>query len=361
MRNLLIIDNDCGEAKFLTEILSKNNFRVSFAGGGQSGLKLLDEVEPEILLIDIDLAQEDGFEILSEIKTRKNCADMIIIIFSGKADDETIVKGLKSGANDFLRKPFNIDELLIKIENLYELKHSKDENQRINRELNAEKEKIQLERNLLVKYFSRDIVDGLLQGSISTELGGKVIYATLMFCDLRNSTTMAENVEPNLFSKFLSNLFTDISDLIFGQGGSINKFLGDGILATFGCPLPLDDQKTKALVTAINIRKYIQNFNSFRPKYLNEPVTVGIGIAYGKVFAGNIGSINRMEYSVLGDAVNIASRLQNLTKKAHVDILIDEHIRRVMGDKLIAKAIRGISLRGKKNKVDIFYPEQIKE
>ncbi len=216
------------------------------------------------------------------------------------------------------------------------------------------KDKALKERDLLAKYFSRDLIDGILDGTISTKLGGEIRIASILFCDLRNSTTIAENIEPELFMKLLNNLFTDLTDIIFGENGSVNKFLGDGILATFGCPKEISDDALHCANVAVKIRKYLFNFNQFRPKYLKDPISMGVGIARGKLFTGNFGSVNQIEYSVLGDPVNIASRLESLTREAGCDILLDGNIRDELGDRVEVERLELNSVKGKLKEVSIY-------
>lgn len=108
---------------------------------------------------------------------------------------------------------------------------------------------------------------------------------------------------------FLADLFTELMELIFENHGSVHKLLGDGILATLGCPAPSEDDAVNAITTAHEMLELIEAFNHRRSEYLTEPVRIGIGISTGKVFAGNIGSLRRIEYAVIGDPVYTASRL----------------------------------------------------
>ena len=115
----------------------------------------------------------------------------------------------------------------------------------------------------------------------------------------------------------------DMMDLIFGHQGSVNKLMGDGILATFGCPKSFGDDAGNALSCALQIEKHLLTYNSMRPDYLNADVKIGIGVATGLLFSGMVGSMHHLEYTVLGDPVNVASRLQALSKQTDSDILTD--------------------------------------
>jgi class 3 adenylate cyclase len=207
---------------------------------------------------------------------------------------------------------------------------------------------------MLRRYFTDEMVENILSNSVDTGLSGKHTHATILFFDLRGSTTIAEKLEPMLFSEFLSELFTDIMDLIYGNGGSVNKMLGDGILATFGVPEPLGDDTFKCAQTALQILDYLDTFNDVRPDYIEQPIRCGMGIASGNVFAGNIGSIRRMEYTVLGDAVNTAARLEALTKEARHEILIDANTYELLKERLIFERCSITSVRGKNEAMEIY-------
>ncbi|MGL1892757.1 MAG: adenylate/guanylate cyclase domain-containing protein [Spirochaetaceae bacterium] len=179
-------------------------------------------------------------------------------------------------------------------------------------------------RNLLTKYVNEDTIE-YINKTGSNPMAASNRKVTILFFDIRNSTGIAEILCPSNFATFLSEIFTDIMDLIYGNGGSVNKMLGDGIMATFGCPVSSGNDPLNAVNTALQIVEYLNTFNDVRPTYIAEPIKAGVGIATGIVFTGVIGSIHREEYAVLGDSVNIASRLESLTKKIVTSVLVDEN------------------------------------
>jgi len=176
----------------------------------------------------------------------------------------------------------------------------------------------------------------------------------VLFFDIRGSSAIAEYLESGLFASMLSDILTDVMDLIYGNHGSVNKLLGDGLMATFGCPISHDNDALNAVRAAVQIREYLSTFNDVRPDYLRDDVRAGIGIATGKVFSGVIGSIRRQEYTVLGDAVNVASRLESSTKSLGEEILVDENTHTLVGDAFQWRVIRDVALRGRKNNVTAY-------
>ena len=145
-------------------------------------------------------------------------------------------------------------------------------------------------------------------------------------------------------------------DLIFDHNGSVNELLGDGILATFGCPDPTGRDAANAVEAARSIRKLMKTYNEryLPPELQEDGVRYGMGIATGKIFAGNIGSFQRLKYAVMGDPVNTAARIQDLTKEKNVDLLIDENTAQGLEDSETLRLSGDYMLRGKKGAVRVF-------
>jgi PAS domain S-box-containing protein len=197
-------------------------------------------------------------------------------------------------------------------------------------QLKDERRRIRDERRIMIsditllsRYLGEDFIDQIRQ-SQKNPLVTKKQRATILFFDIRNSTGIAEKLDPEIFAQFLNDILTDVMDLVYGCKGSVNKLIGDGLMATFGVPLETGRDTLNAVEAALKIHEYLGTFNDVRPPSLSEPVGAGIGLATGTVFAGVIGSVRRQEYTVLGDAVNIASRLEHLTKLSPAKVLMDE-------------------------------------
>jgi class 3 adenylate cyclase len=222
--------------------------------------------------------------------------------------------------------------------------------------------KIEMEHNqrLLSTYVSSDIIEKNSLANAHIDKGGEILQATILIFDIRQSTSIAETIHPDIFSAFLSDLLSDIMDLIYGHSGHVNKMLGDGLLATFGCPTSSGNDPLNAVECALQIREYLKTYNDVRPDYIPFPIQAGVGIATGKVFAGDIGSVRKTEYTVLGDCVNTASRIESMTKKAGVDILIDGHTFKHTSEKIKVQKVNYKNIRGKRKIVDIYFLKGLK-
>lgn len=191
-----------------------------------------------------------------------------------------------------------------------------------------------------------DHVASQIYNADSISLREGTFEGTVLFIDIRKFTTLSEKLSPGQVAEILNLLFRDFIDIIFSHGGSINKFMGDAILVTFGIPVPARDAAFDAVCCSLAMLDHISLFNQVKPDFLESPLEIGIGISTGKVFAGAIASYRRLEYTVIGDTVNTASRLQNLSKKTGSPILIDSKTREHLGTRWSGKTFR-YQLRGK--------------
>jgi adenylate cyclase len=175
-------------------------------------------------------------------------------------------------------------------------------------------------RDVLGKVASFDVVNQLLEKRI--ELGGQELDASVMFTDLRNFTALCENLTPRQSLAFLNEFLTEISAVVEEYGGVVDKYVGDGVMALFGAPVTRPDDVQRAVEAAIEIRDRI---DLLRPKLAERGMPspeIGIGLNTARVVAGNVGSATRLNYTVLGDGVNLASRLEGLTKRYHEPIVV---------------------------------------
>ncbi len=194
----------------------------------------------------------------------------------------------------------------------------------VQKELEAERHKMETEKacEALSRYVSPQIAGEILLKGLS--FGAERTRATVLFFDIRNFTAFSETLRAEQVVSFLNNLFDDIVDIIFENAGTLDKFLGDGLMAVFGVPLPTGSDEINAVTAAIRIRDAISEFNRFRVLENQPPIKFGIGIHTGDVVAGNVGSKKRVDYTVIGRSVNLASRVEALNKHFDTDILITQ-------------------------------------
>lgn len=202
------------------------------------------------------------------------------------------------------------------------------------------------------KYMTEEVLQHVLAGEV--ELGGKTLQITILFCDLRGFTTFAEKRSAQELVGILNEYFTEMVDCVMGEGGVVDKYIGDNIMAVFGAPVSRSDDAMRAVRAAQKMRVALEKLNARFAERGVEPLKFGIGIHTGEVVAGNIGSAKRMEYTVIGDAVNLASRLESKTKELETDLIISEATRERLTDAVDVEAIGEIHVKGRAQAVKIF-------
>ena len=222
---------------------------------------------------------------------------------------------------------------------------------------NKNKEKVKF---AMGKYISQDIMQQVIQDIDNLGLGGKRAVVTVLFSDIRGFTSISEQMSPQEVSEILNEYFTEMEPIITKYNGVINKFIGDAIMSIFGEPI---QDKKHAINAVKSAYEMIQRLETLQKKWELEgkpKIEIGIGIATGEVFVGNIGSINRMEYTVIGDTVNLASRLEGYNKTYKSKILISaktyEEVRKIVD----AVKIPEVQIRGKSKKIDIYEVIKVK-
>lgn len=209
-----------------------------------------------------------------------------------------------------------------------------------------------LERQALERFMSSAIVERILLNPDQVHLGGENQLATILFADIRGFTRMSEKMEPQEVVELLNEYFTLMTDLIFDNGGTLDKYLGDGIMALFGAPLAKPDDTVRAVKTAIEMQRALEKLNRTWATQGRRSWAMGLGVNTGQVTAGNIGSAKRMDYTVIGDAVNLSSRL--CANAAGGQILISESTYRQLNGTFPAKRLEPIRVKGKDTNVEVY-------
>ncbi len=183
------------------------------------------------------------------------------------------------------------------------------------------------------------------------KLGGRQRKATILFCDIRNYTPLCEQLSPVELQEFLNEYWKDTVEIIMEQEGTIDKFHGDGVCVVFGAPTLHTDDALRAVRTAWRLVQNVELMNKRREEQRKIPIQIGIGIHTGEVIAGHIGSERRMDYTVVGDAVNVAARIEELNKKFGTKILISDGVYEKVETNVRVKTITLAHLRGHKKPI----------
>ncbi len=329
---------DCLAPAFSVRCAAPGDFPGSAAG-----------LEGHVIVIAGE-AQSLSDKIISLMKAAESSSKLAVIACVSEREGALRLRFMENQITDVLTAPWSLEELKIRTARAFD-------------ELERRNEVVRLSGHIhkLSQYFSVDVVEKILSQSGGHHAYGENLEATIFFLDVRNFTTLSENVEPNLVAEILNRLYTDIMDLILTYKGSVNKIIGDALLATFGCPVRGERDAQNAVECALAIRDTMQLFNDTRPEYLKEKISIGMGIATGRVFAGTIGSYRKMDYTVIGDTVNIAARLEGLTKQTRFDLIIDKNTREAIGDRVIVKKLQVTRVRGRTQPMEIYLVEGRRE
>lgn len=208
-------------------------------------------------------------------------------------------------------------------------------------------------KSTMSRYMDPGLADQLLEGS-GEILGGKSTLATILFSDIRGFTTLSEELGAQGTVSLLNEYFTIMVDSIQKEGGMLDKFIGDAIMAAFGVPLAHDDDEDRAVRAAIGMIKALTVWNNRRQAEGKKPVGMGIGLNTDTIVSGNIGSPKRMDYTLIGDGVNLASRLEGLCKQYHASILISENTYRRLKGTYRLREVDRVQVKGKTQSIGIY-------
>ena len=207
----------------------------------------------------------------------------------------------------------------------------------------------------LGRYFSPGVVSRISsEGDTLLGLGGRTQEVAVMFCDIRDFTTITENLPPSEVVRFLSQYHTHMVEVIFSFGGTIDKFIGDAIMVTFGTPDPSDDDAERSVRAGLAMSTALAELNVDRERRSLAKIRHGIGIHFGPVIAGNIGTEDRLEYTVIGDTVNVASRIQDTCKSVGETLLISDAVKKHLPADILLQSLPEQRVKGRQAPVQIY-------
>lgn len=208
-------------------------------------------------------------------------------------------------------------------------------------------------KGTLARYMTKEVADKLLEGGDDL-LGGKTQEATVLFSDIRSFTTLSETLGAEETVSVLNEYFTIMVDILFEHQGILDKYIGDAIMAVFGTPFATGRDEDNAVAAAIEMMRALHAFNMDRAVRGKQTINIGIGINTNPVVVGNIGSLRRMDYTAIGDGVNLAARLESACKTYRTNLLISEFTRAKLQDEYVMREVDLITVKGKTRPVAVF-------
>ncbi|HEY9811721.1 MAG TPA: response regulator [Halomicronema sp.] len=329
---ILIVDDEPINLQVLLNYLSLQNYEIVQATNGIDALDVLEnEFKPDLIILDVMMPRMTGYEVCKKIREKFQANELPVVLLTAKNQTNDLIEGLEAGANDYLTKPISKNELLARIKtHLHLAKLTLSYGRFVPHEF--------------LKFLQREsIIDVSLGDQIQKEM-------TILFSDIRSFTSLSEHMTPKENFDFINAYLNRVCPVIRTHQGFIDKYIGDGIMALF--PHSPED----AIKAAIAMQKQVTIYNQSRSKKGYQPINIGIGLHTGTLMLGTIGETQRMETTVISDAVNLASRLEGLTKTYGAGIIISEPTVQTINSSIKdqSRFLGRVKVKGKKEPVSVF-------
>lgn len=366
---ILVVDDQRANVEMLAELLRSRGYLVDGAYDGESALAKIAEMKPDLVISDIRMPGMDGYELTQRLRGEPATELLPVVLVTSLEDrdghDER-VKGIESGADDFLTKPVRYAELFARVRSLLRVKVLQDEVRRQATELREWNERLEervkeqvaaIDRLAKMKrFFSPPVADAIIAGGVDM-LEPHRREITAVFLDLRGFTAFTDRADPDEVMDLLSDYHETMGNLVERYGGTLEHFAGDGVMIFFNDPIPVEQPAHKAVRMAIDL------LHAFDPiartwKSRGYEVALGVGIAQGEATLGVIGFEQRWEYSAIGAIPNLAARLCGQAKGG--EILVDSATCSAVGDAVDLEPVGPMSLRGLTQPIKAFRVGRVK-
>jgi class 3 adenylate cyclase len=349
---ILVVDDQAQNVRLLDAVLSPRGYRVVSADSGEQALDLLSEEQPHLVLLDILMPGMDGYEVCRRIRDNPDTAYLPVVMITA-SDAQQKVRGIESGADDFITKPFDQAELLARVKSLVRVKRYQDTIRGQAAELEAwsheleqrvESQLAELERaTRLRRFLPPQMAELILDSGDESFLESHRREIVVVFCDLRGFTPFAESSEPEEIMGVLSEYHAALGDLVFRFSGTLERFTGDGLMVVFNDPIPCEDASIRAIRMAVAMRTRVRDLATSWSRHGHD-LGFGIGIAEGFATLGRIGFEGRSDYTAIGSVVNMAARLCSVAEPWQ--ILVTQRVLSSTDDLVVSTPVGDLDLRG---------------
>jgi adenylate cyclase len=349
---VLAVDDQPANLRLLDALLSPRGYRVLAAGSGESALATLRTSAVDLVLLDIMMPGMDGYEVCRRIRNDPTTAFLPVVVITASGSQQK-VRAIEAGADDFVTKPFNRDELLARIASLARLKKYHDTIERQAAELakwnselseRVEAQVAELQRaNRLRRFLSPQLAELVIDSGDESFLESHRREIVVVFCDLRNFTGFAESSEPEEVTGVLNEYHAALGELIFEFEGTLERFTGDGLMVFFNDPMPCADAPERAVAMAVAMRERVDRLaDGWRRR--GHDLGFGVGIAQGFATLGRIGFPGRSDYAAIGSVTNLAARLCGAARRDQ--ILVTQRVFSAVEDNAVGESVGDLDLRG---------------
>ncbi len=362
LEQILLVDDNTTNLQILHQTLDGRGYRLLIAKNGESALAITHEVKPSLILLDIMMPGMDGYEVCRRLKADPETKEIPVIFLSALDDTANKVKGLDLGAVDYISKPFQAEEVIARVNTHLTISSLKKSLAEKNKALQASNEildeRVKERTAELVElitayecFVPREFLSLLDKESIlQIRLGDQINQEmTVMFADVRGWTMLSEGMSPQENFNFINAYLRRVSPVIKEHGGFIDQYYGDGVMALF------PEAPDGAVMAAIAMHAAVSGYNKEREKEGFQAIGIGVGLHTGDLMLGIIGSKERMQGAVVADAVNLAARLEGLTRIYGTSITLSEttlsHLKEP--DKYKHRFVDKVRVKGKKEPVTV--------
>ncbi|MBC7813231.1 MAG: response regulator [Burkholderiales bacterium] len=334
---ILVADDNEDNRQLIRDILEGMGHEIIESADGPKTIALTQAALPDLVILDVNMPGMSGFAVCAILKGDSATAQIPVLMLTAMADVEARVQGLGSGADDYLTKPFNPRELKARIQTRLRAKVETD----------GLRETQQMIRSTFERFVSPAVVEQLLANPAQVALGGRLQEVTVLFTDLENFTGISERAEPEKLLSILNMYHSLVVRIILEHAGTVDKFIGDGVMALFNTPLEQSDHALRAVKSALDIREALPEFyKGFEARYR---MRINFGIHSGMAVVGNVGTSEIMDFTAVGDTVNLAARLQGLARSSQ--ILVSEATYARVLKEVNAKMIGSLTVKGRSEPV----------
>lgn len=329
---VLIVDDDASIRRLIGRALAPLATRIVEASDVVEAQERVRRVSPDLIMLDVGLPSSSGHDLCKWLRLQDATAAVPIIMVTGRSGHDEHLRALEFGATDFISKPFRAQELAVRARNLLSLHLTQRRLREL--QLQAAENHAKEQRSRFERYLAPSIVSRILDSGRAVEVhplhDSFVCDAVVMFADLRGYTSLAERLSPSALVSMLNDFFEILVNVAHRHEGTTISMAGDCLMVAFGVPYEQADANSRALSFAVESRELFNaEMASWRMR-CGANIGMGIGIAKGNVVAGNIGASEYMNFTVVGDVVNVAARL---TARARAgEILLTPNLGQVARD-----------------------------
>ena len=350
---ILVVDDVPENVRLLEALLTSRGYQVIAANDGASALELVASARPDLVLLDVMMPPPDGYAVCRELRKHEETAVLPIVMLTAELDSGK-AQGLEAGADDFIAKPFDPDELFARVQSLLRIKRYHDAITNLNRTL-EERVRVQvaeLERvRRLQRFLSPQLAEAIVSSGDESVLASHRREVAMLFADLRGWTNFVDAVEPEELMRVLGEFHATVGRLVSRFDATVGFLEGDGVQLFFNDPIEIPDAPLRAVRMACALREEIARLIPLWRKRGHD-LDLGIGIALGYATCGEVGFEARSDYAAIGSVTNLASRLAD--RALGGQILIAQRLHAEVEDAVDVEPIGELMLAGFQRPVTAF-------